>query len=185
MRTQCVPGPFSSSSKALGTRLISPLLSVSRCIHFPQSGSVHCIHSCTNWPSIKSSSYSPKQVAHSLLEISASCSPPLIVRLLLFSLFADFSSAFRRLLASLASAFFFFISSLSCLFLSLRLFSLSLFRLFYSSSSLRILFLLSLSASVALLPLLISFFLSFSSIKAIAVALVKIRGPFDAFVDCP
>ena len=42
------------------------------CMYFPQSGYVHCIHSRTNCQSIKSSSYSPKQVAHSLLEISAS-----------------------------------------------------------------------------------------------------------------
>ena len=144
---------------------ISPLLSVSKqliCIHFPQSGSVHCIHSRTNCPSIKSSSYRPKQAAHSLLVISASCSPPLLlsVCLLLFSLFSNFSSAFRSRSASRASAFFLLISSLSSAFIfhSACFFCRSIAFFFFSSSlcilfsflslplffSLRLLFLFSL-----------------------------------------
>ena len=121
---------------------ISPLLSVLRqlmCIHFPQLGSVHCIHSCISCPSIKSSLYKPKQAAHSLLEISASCNPPSLAHPLLlewFSLLANFCSAFRCLSASLVSAFFLLISSLSFAFFSLSacFLSLSSALLFFSSS---------------------------------------------------
>ena len=165
---------------------ISPLLSRQlMCIHFPQSGSVHCIHSCTNRPSIKSSSYSPKQVAHSLLEISASWSPPLLllVCLLLFSLFANFSSAFRCLSASLASAFFLLISSLSSAFFCLSACFLSRSTAFFFFSSSYCILFSSLSLFLCSLASACSFFfLSFSSIKAIAVALVKTRGPFDSFL---
>jgi len=141
-----------------------PLLSVLRqlaCIHFPQSVSVHCIHSCTNCPSIRSSSYNPKQTAHSPLEISASCRPTSRSLFLLawFSLLASFSSALRRLSASRDSAFFLLFSSLSCafFFLSACFFCLSSAFSFFSSS-LSNLFLPSPSSVVPLLALLPSSF---------------------------
>lgn len=87
------------------------LLSVLRqliCINFSQSASVHCVHFWTKCSSIRSSLSNPKQAAHSLLDISASCSQVSTSHLLLlesFSLLGSLCSASRCLSAFLAWAF--------------------------------------------------------------------------------
>ena len=93
---------------------------------------LHWIHTFSSIASMMSSSYNPKQRAHSLEEISGDCSPLslalscfLLFLVLLYPTCFCWSSSFLSLSASFSSALRFFCSSLSLafFFLSTSLFS--------------------------------------------------------------
>jgi len=162
-------------------QLLSSFSKHSSCIHFEQSADVHCTHSCNRLPSQRSSSYAPKQTAHSFIEISWFWMPSEdfsslafleVVPLALFCFnLSSLSLAFCCFNASFSAAFF----SRSAAFLALSsaffFFSSSRCALFNSRSC----FLFSLASSSSL------FFLYFSSIIASDCALVRTLALFGVF----
>ena len=134
------------SQKNVTLQLFSSVERQVQCIHFPQASKLmHWNQSFFSTPSMISSSYAPKQAAHSFEDISADCKPlsaaltcclPVLVRFYLSAACFCWSSAFLffvaplclalRFLSSFSSAFFFCSASLFSFSSAFRIFSCSL-----------------------------------------------------------